>query len=91
MFIKMKEYWDICDYNGTSIWKVPLDVTLIKDCNHKVLVAKPATSKEIILYQCDGTEVAKLSISQWKKLQTKFEMTSNTPINYAEIDDELSY
>lgn len=91
MFIKMKEYWDIYDYNGTSIWKVPLDVTLIKDCNHKVLVAKPTTQKEIILYQCDGTEVAKLSYSQWKKLQNKFEMTSNIPINYAEIDDEFSY
>ena len=91
MFIKMNENWDICDYSGSKLWEVPLDITLIKDCKHNVLIAKPAPNKEVILYQCDGTEVVKLNVPQWKKLQAKFELTSDTPLNYAEIDDEFSY
>ena len=91
MFIKMNDHWDICDYSGSSIWKVPLDITLIKDCNHKVLVAKPTNNKGIILYQCDGTEVKTLSFNQWKKLQKDFVITSDTPLNYAEIENEFSY
>jgi hypothetical protein len=87
----MNENWDICDYSGSKLWEVPLDITLIEDCKHKVIVAKPIPNKEVILYQCDGTEVDKLTISQWKKLQAKFVNTYSSPINYAEIDYEFSY
>ena len=91
MLIKMKDYWDICDYSGSSIWKAPLDMTFIIDCKRNVLIALPTDNQEFILCQHDGTEVKKLNKSEWENFQKDFVNTSDNPFNYAQIDGEFSF